>query len=244
MTSGNILAITTSWDDGHPLDLRVAELLAKHGLRGTFYVPLENSRPTLDPRNIRELSRAFEIGAHTLHHIDLTTLRSDAARAEICESKAALEQITGRECKVFCFPKGRYAGHHLAMTAEAGFTAVRTVELMSLDRPRKENGLAVIPTTIQAYSHRPFAYLRNCAKRRRNLFTCFRYGMNGEWVSVAASMLELALVRGGVFHVWGHSWEVEEFEQWKALDRVFAALAQVSRTASCMTNSELCTHVR
>ena len=26
--------ITTSWDDGHPLDLRVAGLLAKYGLRG------------------------------------------------------------------------------------------------------------------------------------------------------------------------------------------------------------------
>ena len=32
--------ITTSWDDGHPLDLRVAELLAKYGLQGTFYVPM------------------------------------------------------------------------------------------------------------------------------------------------------------------------------------------------------------
>jgi peptidoglycan/xylan/chitin deacetylase (PgdA/CDA1 family) len=244
MTSGNTLAITTSWDDGHPLDLRVAELLAKHGLRGTFYVPLENSRPTLDPANIRELARAFEIGAHTVHHIDLTTLRSDRARAEICESKAGLEEITGMQCKVFCFPKGRYIGHHLAMTAEAGFSAVRTVELMSLDHPRKENGLAVIPTTVQAYSHGPSAYLRNCMKRRRNLFTCLRYAMGGDWTSVATSMLELALLRGGVFHVWGHSWEVEEFEQWKALDRVFATLAQVSQRASCMTNSELCTHVR
>jgi hypothetical protein len=28
--------ITTSWDDGHPLDLRVAELLAKYGLKDTF----------------------------------------------------------------------------------------------------------------------------------------------------------------------------------------------------------------
>jgi SAM-dependent methyltransferase len=31
--------ITTSWDDGHPTDLRVAALLAKYGIAGTFYVP-------------------------------------------------------------------------------------------------------------------------------------------------------------------------------------------------------------
>jgi hypothetical protein len=39
--------ITTSWDDGHPSDLRVAELLIKHGLRGTFYVPMTAQTATL-----------------------------------------------------------------------------------------------------------------------------------------------------------------------------------------------------
>ena len=33
---GRVAYITTSWDDGHPLDFRVAELLAKYGLPGTF----------------------------------------------------------------------------------------------------------------------------------------------------------------------------------------------------------------
>src|SRR5688500_11915407 len=32
--------VTTSWDDGHPLDIRLAEMLARHGVAGTFYVPL------------------------------------------------------------------------------------------------------------------------------------------------------------------------------------------------------------
>jgi len=85
-SNGSRFTITTSWDDGHPLDLRIAELLAKHGLRGTFYVPLENTRSTLSPAQIRDLSSAFEIGAHTFHHLVLTTLTSDRARAEIVQS--------------------------------------------------------------------------------------------------------------------------------------------------------------
>jgi hypothetical protein len=28
--------MTTSWDDGHPLDLQIAQLLSKSGLAGTF----------------------------------------------------------------------------------------------------------------------------------------------------------------------------------------------------------------
>src|SRR5262249_26496051 len=58
--------ITTSWDDGHPLDLRVADLLARHGLRGTFYVPRTAENPTMTARQVRELSGTFEVGGHTL----------------------------------------------------------------------------------------------------------------------------------------------------------------------------------
>jgi len=30
--------VTTSWDDGHLLDLRLAQLLQDAGLKGTFYI--------------------------------------------------------------------------------------------------------------------------------------------------------------------------------------------------------------
>ena len=35
--------ITTSWDDGHPLDFKLAELLNKYNLKGTFYIPRSNA---------------------------------------------------------------------------------------------------------------------------------------------------------------------------------------------------------
>ncbi len=46
--------ITTSWDDGHPLDFRVAELLSKYGLRGTFYIPMIAENHILHPDDSRE----------------------------------------------------------------------------------------------------------------------------------------------------------------------------------------------
>src|SRR5437879_13418201 len=64
--------ITTSWDDGHQLDLRVAELLTKYRLHGTFYIPKAAENGTRKAAQVRELSRAFEIGAHPLHHVILT----------------------------------------------------------------------------------------------------------------------------------------------------------------------------
>src|SRR5579862_9040726 len=79
--------MTTSWDDGNPLDLRVAEMLAKYGLPGTFYVPCECEYPVLDDAELRGLASAFEVGAHTVHHVDVTAVRDSIAREEIGDSK-------------------------------------------------------------------------------------------------------------------------------------------------------------
>src|SRR3954465_6411974 len=108
-----VLYITTSWDDGHPLDLRVAELLAKYGLPGTFYVPRTSEYGTMTTAQLRELSGAFEIGAHTLQHVDLNGATAELARQEIVDSRSWIEDVTGVPCPMFCPPKGRYSSSHL-----------------------------------------------------------------------------------------------------------------------------------
>jgi peptidoglycan-N-acetylglucosamine deacetylase len=236
------LVLTTSWDDGHPLDLRIADLLAKHGLQGTFYISSEGVHSNLTASQVGELARTFEVGAHTLRHVDLTAAADEVAKTEITNSRRRIEEITGKACNTFCFPKGRFGRRHLAMVKDAGFSAARTVELFSLAFPRITNGLALIPTTVQAYPHTLFAYWKNCAKRFKvkNLQNAVELGASQDWASVAISMLERAEKRGGVFHLWGHSWEIEKAGQWESLERVFAAMEQSKRNGICVTNYELC----
>lgn len=237
-----MFTITTSWDDGHPLDLRLAELLARYSLPGTFYVPLSNSRPTLSTGEIRGLSKQFEIGAHTVHHVRLTDLSATEARDEIHESKSRLEDITGEPCRVFCFPGGRFRPEHIHMLKDAGYVAARTVELLALRSPRTVDGLAVIPTSVQAFPHSFFGYLRNAAKRRNLKVVCrlLSVGITRDWTSLAITMLRSAARTGGVFHLWGHSWEIDELGQWQALKKVLGAMSEYGPTASFVTNSELC----
>ena len=123
-----------------------------------------------------------------------------------------------------------------------GSRAARTVELLSLNAPAQTDGLALIPTTVQAYSHTPLAYWKNCAKRLKptNLRHAIGVGANQDWASIAISMLECAAESGGVFHLWGHSWEIEKTGQWQVLERVFAAMEQRKRNGICVTNFELC----
>jgi peptidoglycan/xylan/chitin deacetylase (PgdA/CDA1 family) len=232
--------ITTSWDDGHPLDLRLAELLRKYGLPATFYVPLDNKLPVLSPSQVRELSGEFEIGAHTVHHCDLLTAPDHVTRSEIIDCKSELEQICGRPCTAFCFPKGRFRRNHVRNVREAGYRTARTVELMSLELPSVRDGVAMMPTTMQAGVNGFSRVARNSLKRMRleNLFRHVRFGKS-DWVATAESVLEHVIRRGGVFHLWGHSWEIDQMRQWENLERVFALLAQGGGRARFTDNSGL-----
>jgi hypothetical protein len=58
--------LTTSWDDGHPLDFRVADLLSKYGLTGTFYIPRQCQTPTMSEEQVRELATSFGPISYTL----------------------------------------------------------------------------------------------------------------------------------------------------------------------------------
>ncbi len=219
--------ITTSWDDGHPCDLRLAEMLQKHGLCGTFYVPRRfYDQPCVAPREYEPFGPGVEVGAHTIHHVVLT--RGIDGRAEIEASKDWVEQQTGRPCRMFCPPSGRFTARHRAICEDAGFLGMRTVEGWSLDLPRRHGRLCEMPTTVQAHPTPAVRHLRNLAKRRavRGTTHWLRRGCAVSWGQGLRRMTDVALRRGGVIHLWGHSWEIDAADQWAALDDAFAFLGQ------------------
>ena len=243
------IVITTSWDDGHPQDLRLAELLEAYQIPATFYIPKANpldDLPVMSEAEIRGLSRrGFEIGAHTMDHVVLTRASDAVVRRELAESKAWVEGLTGGPCSVFSPPNGKFAARHVDMIREAGFAGFRTTEMWSLDRPRpRHDGLLELPTTLQAQAQPMSGTLRNLMKRCAvgNTVKFLRFGRGSRWMDHAEAVLDHVLAEGrGVFHLWGHSWELEEADQWGRLERVLARMRSVSRRAALLNNSELCT---
>src|SRR5689334_16731650 len=116
------LIITTSWDDGHTLDLRVADMLDNYGMKGTFYITRDFLEKRMSDKQIRALASRHEIGAHTLTHPDLPDVPPEQAREEIAGSKAWLEDVTGKPVTSFAYPKGLNTPALRAMVAEAGYT--------------------------------------------------------------------------------------------------------------------------
>jgi peptidoglycan/xylan/chitin deacetylase (PgdA/CDA1 family) len=80
------------------------------------------------PEQVRSLrALGMDIGAHTVTHPILSRLSSDAAFAEMRESKKELERIVGEPILSFAYPNGvpgqDYVSEHAAMAHECGFSA-------------------------------------------------------------------------------------------------------------------------
>jgi peptidoglycan-N-acetylglucosamine deacetylase len=236
--------ITTSWDDGTVHDLKLAELLSRYQLPATFYVAKNHPYGGLQEREICSLAQSFELGAHTLNHVVLDSVPDKLAESEIRNSKSWIEQLSGHECKVFCFPRGRFANRHARMVKNAGFSGTRSVELMSHKSASMVSGVAIMPTTIQTFPHKTSSYLKNIFGRRRlsNLVTYLR-AERKDWMTMANSLLSGASSHGGVFHLWGHAWEIEELKLWQDVERLFQALEHHKSHAAFVCNGDLCTGV-
>ena len=85
--------VTTSWDNGHPYDLRLASLLSTYQVAGTFYVPSSYSkRPMMEDSQLRDLiGMNMEIGSHTDTHLVLTKLPPHEIWRELRESRERLK---------------------------------------------------------------------------------------------------------------------------------------------------------
>jgi len=216
----NMAIVTTSWDDGDPKDLRIADLLFSRGLQGTFYIPMTGyqGRRTLGTSDLRELSaQGFEIGAHSVSHQNLPSLTREQLVHEVGICKENLEQIVGRSVVMFCYPNGRYNRGVIRHVQSAGYRGARTVRMLSV---RTSFHAFEMPTTIQAYPHCRAAYIRNLA-RSRNAPALLKYLMTfrrfESWVELGKQLFREVLEHGGTWHLYGHSWEIDELNLWSDL---------------------------
>lgn len=235
------LRVSVSVDDGHPLDLKVAALLARHGLRATFYLPIVNREgpPVLNAAQTRWLAKAFEIGSHTLSHRFLAALGTAAATREICDGKKALEDRLGTAIDGFCYPGGHYRRSQIALLRAAGFRFARTTQNLRLDA-----GVCPyeLPTSAQFYPHPRSVWLRNFVSQRSwharapALIAALR---EDDWLVRLSRLLALAQQRGGVFHLWLHALDIERLQLWGPLNQFLAQLARFTAPEQRVANGAL-----
>ena len=192
------MKIVSSWDDGSGWDMRLLDLLKKYKIQGTFYIPTINDLSTIEINSIHE--EGFQIGGHTISHPeDLKRLSYEQQLNEIQGNKEYLEELIGDEVTSFCYPGGKYNEATMGIVEKVGFREARTTMVGSISEP--ENRFRR-HTTVHVYNGRP-EYKGK---------TWQEYGWE--------KFLEADRV-DGYFHIWGHSLEIEHYNEWKNLEEFF-----------------------
>ena len=231
--------ITTSWDDGHPLDLKLAELLSKYGIPGTFYIPIERvKRGYMSPDEIGEISRSFDVGGHTYHHVKLLWVPPEEAEREIIEGKARLEEIIGRRLSSFCYPYGEYNDRIVSLVKDAGFIGARTMRSLT----RRLNDPFRMGSTVYARDWQLSRYIWHSVSSQDLRLLCFLLRGNlflKGWDRIAMETLDFVVGNGGIWHLWGHSWELDDNGDWRRLESVLGKISSLSEHATLVDNSHL-----
>ena len=118
-------ALALTFDDGYQsVYTEALPVLQQYGMTATVFprlgsrdpakpisrLPRFEDRTMLSWQEMQEMLRCgLTFGAHTITHPDLTRLAPDQIRAEVCDSKAILEDALSTSVTCFAYPFGRYS---------------------------------------------------------------------------------------------------------------------------------------
>ncbi|MBR2634610.1 MAG: polysaccharide deacetylase family protein [Clostridia bacterium] len=212
---GKAKAFTLSYDDAVESDFRLADLMRKHGVKGTFNVNsgvkrmLYNTpQPDLgEPRcrmNRDSFMRFFEknrdiaeIAAHGLTHAYFTKMEQSAVTWEVIADRKNLEDWLGIPCRGFAYPYGVYHDESVEALACSGFLYARTTKsTLGFEIP--------------------------CDPLR---WGCTCHHKNPELMNLAEAFLTLNPEKDRapyLFSVWGHSYEFNQDHNWELMENLLS----------------------
>jgi peptidoglycan/xylan/chitin deacetylase (PgdA/CDA1 family) len=195
--------IIASFDDGGIHDTRVAGLMADYEIETTFYIPVlwqqvnaVKGRRSASLDELKLIAKHHRIGAHTISHPLLPAISPDQAVSEICDCKAMLEELLETQVTSFCYPRGRY-NEAIKDIVATTYTDARTTKIGCITEP--DDPLETHPAVHVGYNRKEYE------------------GLN--WIDYGFELFDQAAkTEGAVFHLWGHSEEIDRLGQWDNLE--------------------------
>ena len=134
------------------------------------------------------------------------------AHREIYESKRYLENVLNKKIEMFCYPRGRYNREIIELVEEIGFLAARTAIPNKFELPmnRYEWGVSLFLSNGS-----PLLSSKMCISNKLSLKSFF------DWEKRAKELFDIILKKGGIYHIYGHSSEIEKNKEWDKLESLF-----------------------
>lgn len=193
------MTVVQCWDDGVTADVRLVEILRRHGAKATFnlnagghekkrkssWVYKDTEVCKLGWDEMRDLYDGFMIANHSLTHPRLEQIPVEDARRNIREGRDRLQQFFGQPVSGFAYPFGTYNATVETLVAEAGHVYARTTGMAERPFPPAN------PMAFHPCCHFLAPDFRERYEKARP---------------------------GGVFYFWGHSYEMINEAMWTAFE--------------------------
>ena len=213
-------AVTLSYDDGVVADLRLMEILDRHGIKATFNINsgLFGCGTRLPEETIKEkyVASAHEIAVHGYKHLALSALEAPALIMEILEDRKNLENLTGTPVTGMAYAYGDFDDRVVSLLADCGISYSRTVT--------STRGFG-LPTE-------PLKWDPTCHHNEPRLMELARRFAEDDSLSYRGEPL--------LFYLWGHAYEFDEKHNnnWEVIEE-FAAYIGGREDVWFVTNGEL-----
>ena len=101
----------------------ILNILDKYGVKATFFVT--GNWVDQYPEYVKEIAaRGHELGNRSQNHTDMGKLSKAEIQAELQQVHSSVQQLTGKEMKVFRAPYGDYSGELLGTVKQSGYLPI------------------------------------------------------------------------------------------------------------------------
>lgn len=202
------MRICQCWDDGNVDDIRLCELLRRHGARASFNLNPGLHRPArhhgwdyrgtkpvikLAQGELTDVYRGFTIANHTIDHPHLTKCDDAELARQIGDGRRMLADLFRQPVLGFAYPFGEHDARVMAAVRAAGHVYARTCGTSLKPWPAAD----------------PMAFGSTCHHQAGEFWA--RY--------------DRARAEDAVFYFWGHSYEFITEEDWAAYEAKLARIA-------------------
>ncbi|WPJ95467.1 polysaccharide deacetylase family protein [Coraliomargarita algicola] len=196
------IRVVQCWDDGVVDDIRLTELLRKHGAKASFNLNFGHHtamrRTGWKYEGVKEvwcLARSelisvyegFTIANHGYRHVPPARSTLEEAREDIRKGRDSLEQHFGCPVLGYAYPGGSFDEATMALVREAGHIYGRVGRWVDQVFPPKD----------------PMSFFPSCDFKDDDFLTKF----------------ESVQQRGGVFYFMGHSYQFMNEADWEEFER-------------------------
>jgi len=234
---GKYKVATFSYDDGKRTDKKLAEILTKYGMKGTFNLcggdlGEKEGEGNLTPNEIKKylLDNGHEIAVHGFIHKAAPMSRSDEFIKDTLDCRVKLEETFQRVVKGLAYADSRLKDGMVGLCSKEDIK--RDVKRMGLSYARTlgdDNDNFALPTDF-------FAWMPTAHQTNSNTLDWAKEFASYKLPNYCASRESI------MFYLWGHSDEYERNNNWDLLENIGEIFSSDSDIWFA-TNIEICDYI-